>query len=487
MTATAAVGARPPAYRRPGPSQTPRIGRRLGGPAGRAREKLAPRLNGSLYSAGDDGYDERHSGYNLLVEHRPAVIVEAAGPSDVVAAVEFAAEHELALGVLNTGHGVPVAADKTTLLVNTGQMKSLYVDPHARTARIEAGVRWDRAIHECALFGLAPPSGSTSAVGAVGYTLGGGLSLLGRTFGYAADHVRNIDVVTAHGSLRRADSGQFSDLFWGLRGGMGNFGVVTSMELDLLPVSRIYGGALSFRATDAPKVLDAYRHWVHQVPDEMSSSVALIRFPWDETVPAELRGRFVVQVRIAYHGGTEPGERLVRPLRTIALPIQDSVRDMPFSESGSIHNDPTTPTAMHDRNTFLRDWDEDALDELLHLAGPDSACPLRVVELRHLGGALGREPAVPNAVDNRDAAFQLYTATVSEEGYADVLLERMAPWSAGTANPNFLGVTDADPARVRAAFTERTYRRLAHLKRAYDPDNMFRVNHNIPPTLPDRT
>lgn len=486
MTATPRAATRPSAHRRPGPSQTPRVGRRSASPAGRAREKLAPRLAGTLYTAGNDGYDERRFGYNLLVEHRPAVLVEAAGPSDVVAAVEFAAEQGLAVGVLNTGHGASVAADDTTVLVNTRRMRSLYVDPHTRTARIEAGVRWDQVIRECALFGLAPPSGSSPAVGAVGYTLGGGLALLGRTFGYAADHVRSIDVVTAHGSLRRADPKQYSDLFWGLRGGKGNFGVVTSMELDLLPASRIYGGALSFRATDAPKVLDAYRQWAYQVPEEMSSSVALIRFPWHGSVPSELRGRFVVQVRIAYHGEAVGGERIVRPLRTVALPIQDSLRDMPFTESGSIHNDPTQPAALHERATFLRRWDEDALDELLELAGPDSACPLRLVELRHLGGALGREPAVPNAVSGRDAAFQLYTATTADDGYDGVLLDRMTPWSTGTANLNFLGVADADPARVRAAFGEQTYRRLAMLKRSYDPGNMFRVNHNIPPGVPAR-
>jgi hypothetical protein len=340
-------------------------------------------------------------------------------------------------------------------------------------------------IHESAPFGLAPLSGSSPQVGAVGYTLGGGLGLLGRAFGYAADHVRSIDVVTRHGMLRQTNPAQFGDLFWALRGGKGNFGVVTSIEIGLFPVPRLYGGGLFFRGSTAADVLAGYRRWVRTVPEEMGSSIALTRFPRLAELPDELRGRFLAHVRIAYHGSADDGAELIKPLRKIGLPVLDTVADRPYRTSGEIHQDPVQPLAVHEVNTCLRELDEDAADELIELAGPDSTCPLRLVELRHLGGALGRPPAEPNAVGNRDAAFLLYTAGMA--GVEDVpeygrfVLDRMTPWSTGRSLPNFLGTDDATPERVRSAYAPEDYRRLVQLKRAYDPENLFRITHNIPP------
>jgi FAD/FMN-containing dehydrogenase len=446
---------------------------------------LRPRLLGPAFVPGDPGYDADRQGYSLAVDHRPAVLVGASGPADVMAAVEFATKRSLPVGVLSTGHGPSVVADGA-MLINTSRMQGVHINPYARIARIEAGVRWQRVIHEAAAFGLAPLSGSSPAVGAVGYTLGGGLGLLGRAFGYAADHVRSIDVVTAHGALRQVTPEQYADLFWALRGGKGNFGVVTSMEIGLFPVARIYGGGLYFRGSAAPAVLNAYRRWVKGVPEEMTSSVGLIRFPLQQDVPAQLRGRFVVQVRIAYHGSAASGEELVRPLREVTLALADTVTDMPYTAAGSIHNDPIDAVALYERTAYLRNLDEEAADAFAHIAGPDSNCPLRLVELRHLGGALGREPEVPNAVGNRDARFLLYVAGVPTpgldvEGYADAIMDRMVPWSTGGVCLNFLGANDASPERVRATYSEADYRRLVAVKRTYDPENLFRVNHNIPP------
>ncbi|MGH3852314.1 MAG: FAD-binding oxidoreductase [Pseudonocardiaceae bacterium] len=448
-------------------------------------ETLALLLRGSLFVSGDAGYDDARAGYNLAVAHRPAAVVEASGVADVMVAVEFATRHELPIGVLSTGHGASVPADGA-ILVNVRRMRGVRVDPTAAVARIEAGARWADVIHEAAAFGLAPLSGSSPQVGAVGYTLGGGLGLLGRAFGYAADHVRSVDVVTRHGMLRQVSPQQYADLFWALRGGKGNFGVVTSMEVGLFPVPRLYGGGLFFRGSTAAEVLSGYRRWVRTVPDELGSSIALTRFPWQPDLPEELRGRFVAHVRIAYPGTAAEGEQLVRPLRRIGLPLLDTVTDRPYVTSGEIHHDPTVPFALAEASTCLRELDEDAADELMHLAGPDSTCPLRLVELRHLGGALSRPPQVPNAVGNRDAGFLLYLAGVSTTGtvaeYSQLVLDRMVPWSTGGSLPNFLGAADTAPRRVRSAYAPEDYRRLVRVKRAYDPENLFRITHNIPPT-----
>jgi hypothetical protein len=257
------------------------------------------------------------------------------------------------------------------------------------------------------------------------------------------------------------------------------------MEIDLFPVPRLYGGGLYFRGGSAAEVLHAYRQWVRSVPDEMTSSVALVRLPLQSEAPAVLRGRFVTHVRIAFRGPAAHGERLVRPLRSVAQPLLDTLADMPYSAAGAIHADPVEPSPLSECSTYLRDLDAEAVDALVAVAGPDAACPLRLVEIRHLGGALARRPAVPNAVGHRDAAFLLSLAGSARERagdeYGEFVLARMDRWSTGGAGLNFLGPGTAATSRVRAAFSREDYARLVSLKRAYDPENLFRVNHNIPP------
>lgn len=452
--------------------------------------KLAHQLEGPLFLPGDAGYDEERAGYNLVLERTPTLVVGATGPADVMAAVGFATDVGLPVGVLNTGHNASVSADGA-LLVSTRRMQAVLVDPYAQVARIEAGVRWQRVIHEAAAFGLAPLSGSSPSVGAVGYTLGGGLGLLSRTFGYAADHVRSINIVTAHGVLRRTDAHQYPDLFWALRGGKDNFGIVTSMEIGLFPVPRLYGGGLYFPGSTAADVLHSYRRWVRTVPEEMNASAALTRFPLDPAVPTQLRGRFTVHVRIAYHGSAADGEQLVRPLRRVAVPLLDTVADMPYPATGRIHNDPIRPLSLYEQTMYLRELDEDMVDALVYEAGPDSTCQLQLVELRHLGGALARPAEPPNAVGNRDAASLLYLAGLAtpEVGpvvreYGRSIMDRIKPWSTGGTALNFLGTEDTSLEQVRTAFDAKDYQRLVGVKRAYDPGNIFRVNHNIPPVMP---
>jgi FAD/FMN-containing dehydrogenase len=448
-------------------------------------DALIGRVRGSVFLPDDDGYDVERAGFQTARQRRPAVVVSATGPDDVRAAVGFAGTHGLASGVQATGHGVPTATDGG-VLISTRRMSGVRVDAEARIAWIEAGVRWEQVIREAAPHGLAPLSGSAPHVGAVGYTLGGGLGLLSRRYGYAADHVRRIDVVTADTRLRRVTADGDPDLFWALRGGRDNFGVVTGMEIELFPVARLYGGGLFFDADLAADVLDAYRRWTDAVPEEMTSSLALVPFPDILAVPEPIRGRHVAHVRIAYAGDAAAGERLLEPLRAVGPRLIDAVEDMPYAASGSIHNDPARPMAWSATNAMLRGLDASAARSVLELAGPGAPVPC-IVEIRHLGGALSRPPAAPNAVGHRDARYMLGVLSRLEHSDVDAvrpahqrLLDAFAPWSIGRCL-NFIYGENGTTEGVRTAYDPDGYRRLAELKAVHDPTNTFRLNHNILP------
>jgi FAD/FMN-containing dehydrogenase len=446
--------------------------------------------SGRWFHPGDEGFDARRSGFNIAVEHHPELIVDAAGPADVVAAVRLAASTGRPLAVMNTGHGPSVSADGA-VLVRTGAMDGVDVDPVRRTARIEGGAAWGQVIEAAAPYGLAPLNGSSPHVGVAGYTLGGGVGLLARRFGFAADHVRWMDVVTADGRQRRvsADGGGDTDadpeLFWALRGAGANFGVVTALEVDLFPVATLLGGELCFGAEASEEVLHAYVDWAREVPETMASSVLLLGYPDDPAVPDGLRGRHITHVRLAYSGDDPAeGRHWVARLRRIGPRVVDTVRDMPYADVGTIHHEPTdVAVPAFDRNALLGGLDHDAATVLAKHGGPLAEAPL-LVELRAWGGALSRPPAVPNSVTGRDAAFSLLAISdASPEGRAqrDDLLDAMRPWATGTSYLNFNGVDDAGVEAVRRTYGPATFARLRRLKALYDPANLFRVNFNIPP------
>lgn len=445
-----------------------------------------PQTCGPVLEPGAQGFDAEVSGYNLLVAHRPALVVGAMGPADVLAAVRFAAERKLPVAVQATGHGPSVPADGA-VFINTRRMSSVRVVPAERTARIEAGVRWGQVVHEAAAHGLAPLNGSSPEVGAVSYVLGGGVPMLGRRFGYAADHVRQLDVITADGQLRHVSADCEPDLFWALLGGRGNHGIVVSLEIDLVPVERLYGGGMYFSAEATADVLHAYREWVATVPEEMGSSLLLIQMPDLPAVPPRIRGRYVSHLRIAWSGPIAEGERWVRPFRDLAPPLIDSVRDMPYREVGSIHHEPTTPVPFLGNNSLLGPLDEGAVNALLEVAGP-AAEPPYFVELRHFGGALSRPARIPNAIGRRDAEFSLYSGSVVSPGrYASLrsahesLHARLGPWATGAVCLNFLSGPEVTTEILRSAYLAEDFDRLAVLKKRYDPENVFRINHNIVP------
>jgi FAD/FMN-containing dehydrogenase len=447
---------------------------------------LVAAVAGSVLLPGDAGYDDERAVFNLNHELVPAVIVVAESTADVRAAVAFAAGQHRPVLVKTTGHQM-VGTAHGAVVIATHRMNDVAVDSVGRTARVGAGALWSEVVKKAAEAGLAPLNGSNPTVGVAGYTLGGGLSpTLGRSHGYAADHVRSLDVVTADGELRHVDAQSEPDLFWALRGGKGNFGVVTALEFDLFPVPRLYGGGIYFPGERMADVLRAWTAWHPGTPETMISSFAVLRLRDLPQLPESLYGEFVVHLRIAYNGTAADGERMLAPLRAVAPALLDTVADMPYTKVASIHNEPTEPVPYYERSIMLREFPAEAQDKLVELAGPDSANTLTMVELRALGGAWDREPPVPNAVATRGLPYSLLCVAggpLSQEQRLKesiaALLDGLEPWKGDRRLVNNLAPEEATDAA--AVYGPERYERLAAVKKAYDPTNMFRLNHNIAP------
>ncbi|WP_051063599.1 FAD-binding oxidoreductase [Nocardiopsis halophila] len=445
---------------------------------------LMENVSGPVLCPGDEGYEEELSAFQKAYRHNPAVVVGAADADDVRHAVRFAAEHRLPVAVQGTGHGLTVL-DEGGLVITTGRLAQVQVDPQARTARIGAGAQWKHVSAATVPHGLAPLSGSAPHVGVAGYLLGGGIGLLGREFGYAADHVRALDVVTADGELRHVTPQDEPDLYWALLGGRDNFGVVTSVEIGLLPAARIYGGGLYYDAADAAAVLDHFRTWTASAPESVTSSVGMIEYPPIPVFPEPLRGRHVVHVRIATTD-LAAGPGLVAPWREIATPIFEHLGELDYDEGGSIYREPDFAHAFHGNNVLLRELPPEALESVLRLSGPGAPVSC-IMDLRHLGGAMSRPPEAPNSVPFREAQYILRVLSglddVSEESVRaahKAVYEAVAPWVVGRSL-NFVYGRRTSSEVVGEVYPEETLRRLADLKRVYDPNNLFRRNQNISP------
>ncbi|WP_327011141.1 FAD-binding oxidoreductase [Dactylosporangium sp. NBC_01737] len=444
---------------------------------------LVAAVHGPVLLPTDAGFAEEVAVWNVANPHRPLVAVGATSTADVAAAIRWAGRHGLPVAVQATGHGaVRPAVD--CVLITTRRMQDLTVDPAARTARAAAGVRWSSVIEAAAPHGLAPLNGSSSQVGVVGYTLGGGLGPLGRTFGFAADHVRSVQIVTADGVTRTVDAGHESDLFWAVRGGKGNFGVVTAIEFDLFDVPALTGGGIYFPATHAAEVLHAYRQWAPGLPERMNTSLAMLRLPPLPQLPEPLRGAFVVHLRVAYLGDATDAERLLAPMLAAAPALLGGVGEMPYQAVDAIHQDPVDPTPTRERGVLLGELTASTVEGLLAAAGPQVDVPLIMVELRHLGGALGRPPAVPNAVTGRDAAYSLFVIGLGVPELVPVVdaVTGAVLAAAGDATVpgglmNFSG--GAGPQELQANWSPADRDRLLRVKRSYDPTNVFSTNQAI--------
>jgi hypothetical protein len=463
---------------------------------------LRAHVNGRVFVPGDAGYDTARQTWNVATfDQRPAIVVMPSSAADVASAVSFAREHGLSIAAQGGGHGHPHPANDA-LLVNFASMARVHVTPVAAAsdppgqpgasglARAEAGAKWSDVIAAAHPYGLAPLNGFSATVGVSGYTLGGGIGWLVRQYGAAAGSLRSAEVVTADGRLLQVDDQNHADLFWGLRGGGGNFGLVTVFEFDLYPVKEIFGGFVVYPIAQGKQALSAYAQWTKTVPDTLTSAVRLVHYPPAPVIPEPLRGASAIVIMACYTGSTVEGEALVRPLRSIGTPLLDTFRPMPYAEIATVASDPpeAPPLFIFTNGGGLRDMSSDVIDALLRIAG-DRAAGIFMVEARHLGGALARQPedAMPFSFRSPSAMTALAAAPTPQAldgGKRSVaaLLEALRPSLTGELLINSLDAGNTGPRLTRAAYSEKNYRKLVALKDTYDSANVFRFNHNIAPS-----
>ncbi|SDP13272.1 FAD/FMN-containing dehydrogenase [Arthrobacter sp. ok909] len=463
-------------------------------PHASAHEKtsLQLRVRGLVYLPGDSAYDQEAAAFNLATRHTPDLVLAAADADDVAAAVHWAAERGMSISVQATGHG---AANAITdgLLVSTRRLLDLDIDPEERTARVGAGIRWREVVAAAAPYGLMGLHGSATDVGVVGYTVGGGLPLLGRKYGFASDHVLAIEVVTPDGVQHRVDQHNNPRLFALLRGGKGNFGIVTAMEFRLFPAGELYAGGIFYPGERAREVLTAFREWAPALPTDASASLAFLRLPELEDIPELLRGRFVMHLRFAWQGTAAEGQRLLDPMRGVAPVLADLTGPLPFTQVDAVHLDPENPVPVREGGMLLNELDEALAEALLEVAGPDSNAPLLLAEVRLMGGALAA-PAAPSSHDDhvagRDAAWSFFAVGVMMPESADLVpaaiaaaRRTLAPFGTGGTAVNMHGHVES-AAEAAKAWPEGSRRRLSEAKAELDPQNLFRHGHAIVPAVP---
>jgi FAD/FMN-containing dehydrogenase len=442
------------------------------GSAARLLDPMRGQLRGRLLLGGDPAAAEAALPWNLAYAYRPAAVVQAACAEDVALALRTAADAGLPVTVQATGHGAVPGLDGALVILTAG-LDELTVHPEG-WARIGAGVGWQRVLDEAQLHGRTALVGSTTDVSAVGFLTGGGLGPLSRTYGLGADHVRAFEVVTGDGVVRRASADEHPELFWGLRGSKASLGIVTAVEVDLLPLPSIYGGGVWFDGADAAAVLSAWRTWSADLPEQAGTSVAMVQLPPLPGVPEPLAGRLTVSVRFTWIGDDADGEALLAPIRASAPALLDGVSRLPTAAINAVHTDPQDPLPAHENAALLDELPEEAVQALLELAGPGSGSPQILVELRRMGGALARPPAGGSPVSHRDAAYSFFAVGVAAPeiaAYLDEHQERLVaalrPWSREGMLPNF--APSVDPARVARNHTPDALRRLQALKAEYDP------------------
>jgi FAD/FMN-containing dehydrogenase len=441
---------------------------------------------GLMILTGDEAYDSERLAWNLAVDQRPAAVAMVESTDDVVAVLASARQNGLRIAVQGTGHAAAALGPLTdTILLKTERMRGVVVDPTAKTARVRAGEVWLNVVGAAAEHGLATLAGSSPDVGVVGYTLGGGMSWLGRTYGLAANNVEAVEVVTADGELRRVDRDDDPDLFWALRGGGGSFGVVTAIELRLFPVTEVYAGVLFWPIERGPEVLQAWRQLTQSdLPDGLTTVGRYLQLPPLEEIPEPVRGKSFVVVEAIHLGPREQADELLAPLRALE-PAIDTIATMPVGALAHLHMDPEHPVPAAADGLMLAELPAEAIDELVRVAGADAGSPLLSVEVRHLGGELGRARPDSGALASIEAQYALFAvgmaptpeAKTAVEAYVDVVTKAMSPWQARHMYLNF-AETDRDPSSF---WSTESYDRLRRIKARVDPTEMISTNHPFPP------
>jgi FAD/FMN-containing dehydrogenase len=446
-------------------------------------------MHGPVLRPGDDAYEAARPIWNGAHDRRPALIARCSGVADVMRAVELARSESLAVAVRGGGHSIPgFSTVDDGLVIDLSGMQSVQIDPEHRTARVEAGATWNVFDREAQAFGLATTGGLVSSTGVAGFTLGGGVGWLMRRYGLACDNLIGADVVTADGRFVHASEDQNPELFWGLRGGGGNFGVVTSFEFALHPVGpTIVAGPVFYPGNRAGEVLRAWRDWSAGAPDEVTSLANLLVAPPAPFLPEAWHGKQLVAIIAVHSGSVEDGERAVQPLRGIVEPVADLIGPMPYVAMQSLI-DPLWGPGAHNymKAGFMNALDDASIDSLV--AGHEAvAAPMSEIHVHHVGGAVARVPADATAFGERSAPYLLnvIARTPAADGYQAAVdwgrgvHDSVGPVLTGGTYVNFLSAEGQD--RVRAAYGPK-YDRLVALKDEYDPTNVFALNQNITPS-----
>ncbi len=446
-------------------------------------------FRGSVIARGEDGYDGVRAVWNGAIDRRPAAIARCIGSSDVVAAVGYARERGMTVSIRGGGHSIAgLALVDDGLAIDLSLMRGVRTDPSSRTVRVQGGALIGDVDNDTQLHGLAVPSGIVTHTGAGGLTLGGGIGWLMRKHGLSIDNLLSADVVTADGAVLRANRNENADLLWGIRGGGGNFGVVTSFEFNAVPIGpTVLAGPIYWALEDGNDVLRFYRDFIEDSPFEYGSIVNLRRAPAVPFLPAELHGRLVVGIANCWIGDLDEGERFLEPLRRFGSPLIDLVTRKQWLAHQSMF-DVTVPHGWHYywKSTELPPLEDDLIDVIVSNSLKITS-PLSYTVIFQLGGAVARVPENDTAYSHRNAAHNININGVWQPGdeaaaehtqWARRFLDELGPHQSGVY-VNFLMEEGHD--RVRAAYGEEKYRQLVELKTTYDPDNFFHINQNIAP------
>jgi hypothetical protein len=445
---------------------------------------LSDRMTGRVLAPGDAGWDAARQAFNVLLDQQPVAIALPENEADVIAAVEYARDNGLRVAPQATGHNAgPLGSLHDTLLVHVSQLTDVSIDAAARRVRVGAGTKWEKVTPELSRLGLAGLHGSSPDVGIAGYSLGGGMGWLSRKHGLQANSVTAIELVTADGRLVRTDHDHEPDLFWALRGGGGNFGVVTAIEFAVYPIAELYAGAMFFPFDRASEVLHAWSDLLPTLPEELMTWSALLQFPDIPDVPEAFRGGAYTIVWGVHQGTEAEGRELMAPIRDLG-PVVDTFAMVPPIELGELAMDPPDPLPYLTTHHMLDGLTGDAIEALLAAAGPGSGSPLAMVQLRHMGGALARVAPGAGARATLPGEISLLgLGVVMDEESAPVVESSLAalytalePHRVGDY-PNFV----EEPADASTFFDADAWARLREVKARYDAGDVFKGNHHIPP------